>query len=191
LFIDVATFWNHYHDLFSQNLIAGPQVENSLPFPEPNTVPTHILLATGQFRNDFRGFTTGGEVASEWRPKDIWRLRAAYSYLNMHLVKAEGTAPSNTPESVARASPRHMATAQSSLDLPKKVQFDFIYRYMGALPAFGVRAYSTGDVNVSWRFRPQMELSIAGRNLFQPHHLEYAGGIEIRRSVFASLAWTK
>jgi iron complex outermembrane receptor protein len=75
--------------------------------------------------------------------------------------------------------------------LPKKVQVDLIYRYMGALPAFGVPSYSTGDVSVSWRFRPHLELSVVGRNLFQPHHLEYAGGVEIRRSVFASLTWTK
>ncbi len=191
LSIDVATFWNHYHDLFSQNLIGGASLQNSVPFPDPNTVPTYILLATGQFRNDFRGFTAGGEIASEWRPTDAWRLRGSYSYLNMHLVAAPSSIATSSPQSVTGASPRHEATAQSSFDLPKKVQLDLAYRYMGALPALGVPSYSTGDARVAWRFMPQLELSVTGRNLFQPHHLEYAGGVQIRRTVFASVAWIK
>jgi len=194
VFIDLAGFWNHYHDLFSQDLAGPITTESTLPFPEPAPPPFHILIPA-QFRNDLYGFTTGGEIGPEWRPTQFWRLRASYSYLNMNLSKAPGTALGGTPASVEGASPRHEIDAQSSFDLPKKLQLDLVYRYVSALPAVSAPAYSTGDARIAWRFVSNLELSVAGRDLFQPYHVEYAadpgGPVAIRRSVFASLAWRK
>jgi len=191
-YIDVATFFNHYHDLFSQDLAGPIFLESTLPFPVPVEPPVHILLPA-QFRNDLYGFTTGGEIAPEWRPKDFLRLRASYSYLNMNLSKAPGTALGETPESVVGSSPRHEVTAESSFDISKKLQADLIYRYVSALPAGSAPAYSTGDVRIAWRFHPELEFSVAGQNLFQHYHVEYAadpgGPVAILRSVYASLAW--
>ena len=193
-FVDFAGFWNHYHDLFSQDLAAPPFTETTLPFSEPVQPPAHTII-TAQFRNDLFGFTTGGEIAPEWRPTTFWRLRASYSYLNMHLSTAPGTALGGSPASVQRSSPRHEATAQSSVDIAKKLQLDLIYRYVSALPAVSGPAYSTGDARGAWRFNDHVEFSLTGRNLLQPRHVEYAGDpgppVAIRRSVFASLAWTK
>jgi iron complex outermembrane receptor protein len=193
-FIDFAGFWNHYHDLFSQDLAAPPFTESTLPFPESAPPPVHTII-TAQFRNDLFGFTTGGEIAPEWRPTSFWRLRASYSFLNMNLSKAPGTALGGTPESIVGSSPRHEAEAQSSFDISKKLQLDLIYRYVSALPAVSAPAYSTGDARLAWRFSPRFELSVVGRNLFQPQHIEYAadpgGPVAIRRSAYASLAWTK
>ncbi len=193
-FIDVAVFWNHYHNLFSQDLAGPPYTETTLPFPVAVQPPPHTII-TAQFRNDLYGFTTGGEIAPEWRPTDFWRLRASYSYLNMNLSKAPGAALGGTPESVEGSSPRHEVTAQSSLDIAKTLQLDLIFRYVSALPAVSAPAYSTGDARGAWRFRPHLEFALTGRNLFQPHHVEYTadpgGPVAIRRSVFASLSWTK
>ena len=191
-FIDFAGFWNHYHDLFSQDLAGGVAIETTLPFPETPLPPPHYIL-TAQFRNDLYGFTTGGEIAPEWRPTSRWRLRTSYSFLNMNLSKAPGTAVGGTPADVVGSSPRHEAVVQSSFDITRKVQLDLVYRYVSALGAQSAAAYSTGDVRGAWRFHPHMEFSIAGRNLFQPYHVEYAadpgGPVGIRRSVYASLAW--
>jgi iron complex outermembrane recepter protein len=85
-FIDFAGFWNHYHDLFSQDLTAPPGTESTLPFPEAAPPPVHTIITT-QFRNDLFGFTTGGEIAPEWRSTSFWRLRASYSFLNMNLSR--------------------------------------------------------------------------------------------------------
>jgi iron complex outermembrane receptor protein len=66
---------------------------------------------------------------------------------------------------------------------------------VSALTAQSVPSYSTGDARLAWRFRPQFELSLVGRNLLQPYHFEYAGDpgplVGIRRSGYLSLAWTK
>jgi iron complex outermembrane receptor protein len=192
LFLDFAGFWNHYHDLFSQDLLTGPGLETGLPFPEPVPTPTHVII-TAQFGNSLYGFTTGGEIAPEWRPAPFWRLRGSYSFLNMNLSRSPGTALGGSPESVVGSSPRHQATAQSSIDLSKRLQFDLVYRYVSALPAVSAPAYSTGDARVAWRLNPHVELSVAGRNLLQPQHIEYAGDpglpVGIRRSVFASVAF--
>jgi iron complex outermembrane receptor protein len=190
--IDLATFRNQYHDLFSQNLVSLTGTETGLPFPQPVQPGFHNIIRA-QFRNDLFGFTTGAEVAPEWRPREYWRLRASYSYLNMHLSTLPGIALGGTPAAVIGSSPRHHAVAQSSIDVTKKLQFDLIYRYFSALPAVSAPSYSTGDARLAWRFNSHFELSVAGRNLFQPNHVEYAGDpggpIGIRRSVFASLAW--
>lgn len=189
-FIDIAGFWNHYHDLFSQNLLSFG-FEDSLPFPDPSPPPPHAII-TAQFQNNLYGFTTGGEIAPEWRPTETWRLRGAYSYLNMNLSTAPRLALGGTPASVIGSSPRHKANLQSSFDLPKRLQLDLVFRYASALPAVSAPAYATGDARIAWRFKKNMEFSVSGRNLFQPHHVEYTdnpgGPVGIRRSVFATIA---
>lgn len=195
VYIDFAGFFNHYHDLFSQDLAGPIFVESSLPFPintpEP---PTHLLLPA-EFGNSLYGTTAGGEIAPEWRPTEHWRLRGSWSYLNMNLSRAPGVALGETPASVVGSSPRHEADLQSSLDLGKKLKLDLIYRYVSALPAVSAPAYSTGDARFAWRLTPPVEFSVVGRNLFQPAHVEYAGDpglpVAIRRNVFATLSWTK
>jgi iron complex outermembrane receptor protein len=193
-FIDVAGFWNHYHDLFSQNLVSLGAPETTLPFPESAPPPAHSII-TAQFRNDLFGFTTGGEIAPEWRLASYWRLRGSYSYLNMNISKIAGTALGGNPASVVGSSPRHEATAQSSVDISKKLQLELVYRYVSALSAVSAPAYSTGDARLGWRINSQVELSVAGRNLLQPHHVEYAadigGPVGIRRSAYVSLIWSK
>jgi len=193
IYLDLAAFHNHYHDLFSQDLTSPLSIETTLPFPEPVEPPTHAIIQA-QFQNDLLGFTTGGEIAPEWRPTGFWRLRGSYSFLNMNLSKAAGTALGGTPASVVGASPRHEAVIDSSFDLTRKLQLDLMYRYVSALPAVSAPAYSTGDVRFAWRLNPNFEFSVNGRNLFQPFHIEYGadpgGPVAIVRNVYASLAWT-
>jgi outer membrane receptor protein involved in Fe transport len=113
----------------------------------------------------------------------------------MNLSQRPGVALGATPANVIGSSPRHQANVQSSFDIAKKLQLDLIYRYVSALPAVSARAYATGDVRLAWRFSSHYELSIIGRNLASPRHIEYGadpgGPVAIRRSAFASIAWRK
>ena len=193
-YLDFAGFFNHYHDLFSQDLDGSPFLETALPFPEPVEPPLHALIPA-QFRNDLYGQTTGGEIAPEWKPTKYWKLRGSYSYLHMDLKKASGTALGGTPQSVEGSSPQHEADVQSSFDLPKRLQLDLIYRFVSGLPAQSVAAYSTGDARIAWRTKSHIELSVVGRNLFQPFHVEYLGDpgtlVGIRRSLYVTIAWMR
>jgi iron complex outermembrane receptor protein len=192
VYVDFAGYFNHYHNLFSQNLAGPIFLETTLPFAAAQQPPPHLLLPA-QFRNDLFGFTSGFEVAPEWRPTKFWRLRSSYSYLNMNLDKASATALGGTPASVAGSSPRHEAGVESGLDV-SRLQLDLRYRYVSALPAQGTPSYSTGDVRAAWRLSGRAVFSVVGQNLFQPYHFEYGsdpgGLVGIRRAVYASIAWT-
>ena len=187
LYVDLAGFYNHYHDLFSEEF-TGPI------FLETNPPPTHLLLPA-QFGNGLLGVTKGVEIAPEWRVIDTWRLRGSYSYLHMNVGKAPHSADVGTSPGINGSSPGHQAVIQSSVDLSRNLQLDLDYRYVSALPGQQVPSYSTGDARFGWRISPLFELSFVGRNLFQPWHAESAGDpgplVGIKRSAYVRLTWTR
>jgi len=188
VYFAIATFFNHYGDLFSED-VTGP------PFLETNPAPTHILLPA-QFGNGLVGTTKGVEIAPEWRPVNYWRLVATYSFLQMNIQKATNSEDLGSGPVVAGSSPRHQATLQSNLDFAKRVHFNLTSHYVSALPAIKVHAYITGDARFAWQLNQQFEFSVVGQNLFQPYHFEYAGSdpgppIGIRRAVYAQITWKR
>jgi iron complex outermembrane receptor protein len=197
LYFDLSGFYNHYHDLFSEDVTNGEAItlQNTLPFPTPQPPPTYLLLSA-QFQNDLYGSTYGGEIAPEWRPTNFWRLRGSYSLLRMSLKAAPS--PTSIPLGSALdegSSPEHEVSLDSGFDISKKLQLDLVYRYVSRLPYVqqNVPGYSTGDVRIAYRISRKLEFSVVGQNLFQPNHVEYVGDptgpVAIRRSAYASLAW--
>jgi iron complex outermembrane receptor protein len=185
-FLDIATFYNHYHNLFDEEILAGP-------FAEDNPEPPHLLLPA-QFGNGLLGSTMGFEIAPEWTITKFWQLRPSWSYLQMDITRAPHSLDVGTAPGINGSSPRHEVTVQSSLDISKMLTFDFTYRYVSALPGQMVPAYSTGDAALAWRIRPELELSLVGQNLFQPDHFEFAGDpgplVGIRRNAYLALRWS-
>lgn len=187
LYIDVTGYYNHYHNLFSEDL-AGQT------FLETDPAPPHFLLPA-QFRNGLQGATKGAEIAPEWRPTDFWRLRGSYSYLHMNLERSPNSGDVGTAPIIMGSSPQHEAAVQSALDLPKRFQLDLTYRYVSALPGQHVPSYSTGDARVGWRVNTLLDFSVVSENLFQPWHVEYGGDpgplIGIKRSFYAKVTWRR
>jgi iron complex outermembrane recepter protein len=193
VYVDIASFFNHYHDLFSEDITGAP-------FVETTPAPTHLLLPA-EFSNGLLGQTKGIEVAPEWRPKSFWRLRGSYSYLHMNLRKGPNSLDIGTAPGIEGSSPQHQVSAQSSFDVAKSVNFDLWFRYVSALPAQNVKAYSTADARLAWTFHPGFELSVTGRNLLQPSHPEFGTDpgipdgtitlVGIKRSAFIKLTWTR
>lgn len=187
--IGVASFYNHYHDLFSEDITGAP-------FVETTPAPTHFLLPA-QFRNGLMGITKGVEANAEWRPASFWRLRGSYSYLHMNVYASPGSGDVGTGPGTAGSSPQNQATIHSNFDLTSKLELDLIYRYVGILPGGSglpvVPGYSTGDARIGWHVSRHVEFSLAGQNLFQPSHPEYAGDpyglVGIKRSVYGKLTW--
>jgi iron complex outermembrane recepter protein len=122
-------------------------------------------------------------------------LEGSYSFFHMDIAKSGASLDSSTPISTEGSSPQHQVVIQSFLELPKKLEFGQTYRYVSALPAQLVRAYSTADVRLAWLPTRSLEFSVAGQNLFQPHHAEFGGDpgplVGIRRSVYAKITWRK
>jgi iron complex outermembrane receptor protein len=187
IYFDVAAFYNHYSDLFSEDIIGAPFVETNPP-------PTHLLLPAN-FGNGLLGRTKGVEIAPEWRPTTFWRLRASYSFLQMNLEKSPNSLDVGTAPIIEGSSPRHQVSIQSGFDLAKAFTLDLAYRYVSALPEETVSSYSTADARFAWQVKQYLELSVAGQNLLQPYHYESAGDpgplVGIKRSVYGQITWKR
>ena len=185
-YIDVAAFFNQYHDLFSEDII-GPEFVEASPPPPHNLIPV-------RFGNGLVGWTYGGEIAPEWRPTTWWRLRGSYSYLHMVLNRGPNSEDIGSGPIVEGTSPQHQVVIQSGWDLPKRFTFDFDYRFVSKLASQGIPAYSTADVRLAWMVNSHLELSVVGDNLFQPYHYEFPSdpgpNVAIKRSVYGRVVWT-
>jgi len=183
-YMDIAAFHNNYDHLLS--------VEPGAPFTESSPAPTHTVIPFF-FRNGLLGNTTGFEIAPDWTPTRTWRLRGSYSYVHIDLNKRASSLDASSANSTQGSSPHHQVAIQSSLDLPKKLEFDQTLRYVSSLPAQLVRAYTTADVRFSWHATRSLDVSVVGQNLFQPHHAEFGGDpgplVGIERSAYIKLTW--
>jgi iron complex outermembrane receptor protein len=182
--VDIAAFYNNYDHLLS--------IEPGAPFFESSPPPPHTVIPFF-FRNGLLGHTAGFEIAPDWTPTRTWRLRGSYSFLHIDLDKRASSQDTSSANSTQGSSPHHQVAIQSSLDLPKKLEFDQTLRYVSALPAQLVRAYTTADVRFSWHAIRSLDVSIVGQNLFQPHHAEFGGDpgplVGIERSAYIKLTW--
>ena len=193
LYLDIAVFYNAYDDLSSYQ-VGGF-------FLEPTPTPVHAVLPLVT-SNGIKGRGYGVEVAPDWKPVPWWELKVSYSYLDLHWEDKPG---SNDPTSVLNyegSSPRNQAMFQSKINLPKRFEFDQTYRQVAALPAQSsntvspvttVTGYETADARLGYHITRQLEVSIDGQNLLQPHHAEFGGDpgvlVGIKRCVYAKLTW--
>jgi len=111
----------------------------------------------------------------------------------MDLKTKPGSLDVSTAQSSGGSSPHHQVVVQSSLELPRSLEFSQTYRYVSDLPAQLVASYGTADVRLSWRRIPHLEFSLVGQNLLQPHHAEYGGDpaalVGIKRNVYGAITW--
>ncbi len=192
LYFDVAAFYNHYGDLFSEDVAGGIYLET-------NPGPPHYLLPAN-FGNGLYGTTKGIEFAPEWRPLPYWRLRGTYSYLQMDVKKGTNSTDIGTAPIVNGSSPKHQVALQSDVDFAKVFSFDLTYRYVAMLPevapTLAIPSYSTMDARIDWQVKRQWKLSAVGRNLFQPYHPEFGNVdpgpvIGIKRNFFGEITWIR
>jgi iron complex outermembrane receptor protein len=184
LYVDVAFFHNNYDHLLS--------VEPGTPFSETTPPPAHFVLPF-VFRNGLFGNTSGFEIAPDWAPTRWWHLRGSYSYLHIDLSNKAGSLDFASAGSVEGSSPQHQGTIQFSLNLPKKMELDQTVRFVSALPAQLVPAYTTADVRFNWHATHSLDVSVVGQNLLQPRHSEFGGDpgglVGIKRSVYLKVTW--
>jgi iron complex outermembrane receptor protein len=88
--------------------------------------------------------------------------------------------------------PAYTWLLRSSLNPFARTEVDLTVRGVAELANPAVPAYSALDLRLGWKPRPDVELSLSGRNLADRGHGEFTSvetRREIGRSVFASVRW--
>jgi iron complex outermembrane receptor protein len=126
-----------------------------------------------------------------WQAAGWWRLSAGFTGQRERLRLKPG---SNDAGSLAAAGrdPAHTWLVRSSMNLPGNTEADVTVRGVAALANPNVPSYSTLDLRLGWRPRPDLELSLSARNLADGGHGEFTSAtyrIEVGRSIYAGLRW--
>jgi iron complex outermembrane receptor protein len=177
---DVATFINQYQHLLG----------TSPPVP---TFAGGDLFLVSQWANNVAGLTYGVELTGNLKIRDNWSVMGSYTWFQPML---HSTSSPTSAAQLAGPSPRNQVYVRSSWDLQRNVQVDLIPRYVGRLAYIDVPAYFTMDMRLAWRCKENMELSLVGQNLLQPHHLEFVDfeaaliSTQVPRGVYGMMTWT-
>jgi iron complex outermembrane receptor protein len=183
---DVAAFYNSYADLLSAEPIA-PSVDFSRP-------PIHIV-APLVAANKMGGATYGSELFTEWRPMSAFKMSGAYTFLKMDIDRDADSLDLTSPDPDG-ASPRHQFSMRSAIDLPKNLQQDVIWRYVGALDGLMIPSYYSLDAHLGWAPTRHLHVSIGGQNLTDNRHLEFRPDFiattptVVRRTYQLTARWT-
>ena len=185
LYVDFTSFYNLYNNVQGYGPLSVAVAQN------PLRVNINIPYA-----NVIQGNTAGAEIAPDFRITPWWQIRGSYSFLHIGFRDAPGfTDVGNLLPNYEGSSPRHSVVFQSQIDLPRRFELDGTFRFVSALPAQLVDAYTTADLRLGWHVGERLEFSIVGRNLLQPWHDEFGGNpgplVGIRREVYAKLVWRR
>jgi iron complex outermembrane receptor protein len=146
------------------------------------------------FGNNYQGRLSGVEAWGSWRLAPQWRLQAGFAHQKLRLDAVAGSPA--TPGSAMQLGndPQNRAQLALGWDLAHNMEVDLQVRYVGALPAPVVPSYTAVDLRWAWRVRPDLELSLAARNLTDPLHTEWGAAgsrAEIPRSVLLKAVWRR
>ena len=156
--IDVTAFYNKYDRLRGVELGA------------PRFGPPVIIPA--QWDNDIAGDTYGGSIAAKWRITDQWRVEGSYSLLEARFGSAD-TSDLGTARNNQFSAPRNQAQIHSYWDITSNLQLNAGAFYVGRVREFNIPAYISTDLNLTWRPKESLEITVGVMNLFDNHHPEF------------------
>lgn len=143
------------------------------------------------FANEMEGKSDGIETWATYQASANWRLSAGYATLRERLHLKAGSNDAAAPLQSGQ-DPAHSWQLRSSLDLTPQSNLDAVVRHVSALSNPDVPQYTALDLHYGWRPRPDLELTIAGKNLLGKGHGEFgdaATRTEVGRSVFANVLY--
>jgi iron complex outermembrane receptor protein len=185
-YIDVSAYINHHDNLES---FGAPSVT-----VETSPSPAHLLLVF-PYANGVTGTSRGIEIAPDWKPTRWWQLKGSYSYDHIDLENTPGNPDTSAVYTYEGSTPRHQASIQSQLSLPRTWQVDSVIRYVSALPIRTIPAYATVDLRIGREIGDHLTCAVVGQNLADAHHEEFAHDpgppVALRRSVYAVMTWKR
>jgi iron complex outermembrane receptor protein len=150
-----------------------------------------LTPAGATFNNNYSGRLNGFMAWGDARLSPTLRMRASYYTQRTSYEARPGTSPLLGAASLGN-DPRYRGMLSVAWDLGHSMELDLSMRRTGALPSPAVPAYTAVDARFGWRPRPELELSVAVRNLSDRSHAEWgapATRAEIGRSVQLKAVW--
>jgi iron complex outermembrane receptor protein len=186
LYLTTAVFLHHVADILSTE--PGPNFVEATPAPAHTISP--VVLANG-----LHGNTRGLEVTADLRPRGWLRWTGTYSLLRIELARDPDSRDLSQEARGERLNPRHQVHSHVSLDVARRWEVDWLFRFVDQLPTWGVPAYTTSDLRLSYRLTPAADVAVIGRDLHHARHLEFPGGgvgnVEVERSVYAKVTFRR
>jgi len=170
--LSVSLFYNKYDDL------------RILTVVPPGPLPL-------RFGNAMEGFTFGLEAWGDHRISDRWRISAGVNVLEKRLTLEPGAVQTAFEQHFGN-DPEYQFQIHSFLNLTDDVELDLGLRAVDDLSRPEVPGYIAFDARIGWHVTPDLDLSIAGFNLFDDQHPENGAPAtrrEIPRSVFLNARW--
>lgn len=146
------------------------------------------------FRNMAEGRTRGIELWGSYQARDDWRLSAGAVLQHVDTSALPGSRDTSAATGLATSDPSNYWQLRSSYDIGPGHTLDISVRHNGRLERPAVPAYTATDLSYVVSLRPGLELTVVGRNLFDPAHPEYGGPAtrsEYRRTLYAKLVWQR
>ena len=143
------------------------------------------------------GYAYGLELSMDWKVKQNWLLKIAYSHLQQDMqANRSDTIAKNSEKTQEETSAQNSLSLMSRHNLPQGFELDIWVRYSDSLsaPDISLPSLTTMDVRIAKRFG-NMELSITGQNLLDSSHPEFvdvlSGQIttEVPRSIYGKISW--
>ncbi len=181
LSFDITAFYNNYDRLQAFEALAPNVVLTSSP--------PHIQIPF-QYNNKMKGESVGIELTSQWQPVDWLKIQASYWFVRVSLHTDTGL---SINELIETTTPQQQFHLKTSLNLPHNIELDSMVRYVDNVPYYQIQNYVAVDLRLAWKPIKNLELSVAGQNLFDNIHPEYNDKVfelpqtQIRRSVFGKV----
>ncbi|MBN2580356.1 MAG: TonB-dependent receptor [Pirellulales bacterium] len=186
---DLALFLNDYRNTDA--------FEAGTPFFDPTI---GFMLLPSRFVNAQSGRTYGFEVSANYDLSSRWKLRGSYSFLDVNMNPLQYP---YSDEYGGRGSPRNLFNLQSSWDLGRKWELDFIGRYVDNQNCWNelgqtitISNYFAADVRLAWKPYKNFEWSVVGRNLLAGTHPEFGDDLilntihtEVQQEVYSQIIW--
>jgi len=180
-FLDIAGFYNNYHDLLD--------LETEDPFIDRNPFP-RLVIPIRQ-KNEMFGHTYGTEISLKWKVTRRWKLSAGYTWLKLQLHSHLSTDRYKDRE---RSDPENQFHLRSYLNLPWNIEFDSALYYVDHIGRWDIPSYVRLDARLGWKPTKNMNVSIVLQNLLDDHHPEYDTeqgyvSTEVERSIYLKMTW--
>lgn len=128
------------------------------------------------FRNQVSGGVDALEAWASYQVSSAWSLDASAVLLHERFSGA------NLASSSPGNDPRARWTLGSRWNIDDNQYLDVRLRHVGKLPSPAIPAYTAVDAHFGWRVSKAVELSVSGRNLFDPRHREFAPSSAAQRA---------